>query len=153
MVLGSRSDRSIADAAGAVLDRLGIAHEVVVASAHRDPERVRRYAAGAERRGIRVIIAVAGLAAALPGVVASHTALPVVGVPVPAGPLAGVDALLSMVQLPLGVPVGTVALGETGGKNGALLAARILALGDSALRRRLLRYRASLRSGGKERPR
>ncbi len=147
ILLGSRSDLAIAEAATATLDRLAIPHELLVASAHRDPDEVRRYARGAERRGIRVILAVAGLAAALPGVVASHTSLPVIGVPVPAGPLRGLDALLSMMQLPSGVPVGTVALGETGGRNGALLAARILALSDPAIRRRLARMRASARSG------
>jgi len=118
----------------------------VIASAHRDPEEVRRYARSAERRGVEVILAVAGLAAALPGVVASHTPVPVIGVPVPAGPLGGMDALLSMVQMPPGVPVGTVGIGAAGAKNGALLAARILARRDPALRRRLRRYTDSLRS-------
>jgi phosphoribosylaminoimidazole carboxylase PurE protein len=147
IVLGSESDRKVAEAAVAVLDRLDVPHEILVASAHRDPDEVRRYARTAEKRGLRVLMAVAGLAAALPGVLASHTLLPVVGVPVPAGALRGMDAILSMMQLPSGVPVGTVGLGELGGRNGALLAARILALGDQALARRLARHRASLRSG------
>jgi phosphoribosylaminoimidazole carboxylase PurE protein len=149
IVLGSESDRKVAEAASAVLVRLEVPHEIVVASAHRDPDEVRRYARTAERRGLRVLIAVAGLAAALPGVLASHTLLPVVGVPVPAGTLRGMDAILSMMQLPSGVPVGTVGLGELGGRNGALLAARILALRDKALARRLAHHRASLRSGGR----
>jgi phosphoribosylaminoimidazole carboxylase PurE protein len=152
VILGSVSDRAIGEAAAEMLDRLGIPHEIVVASAHRNPDEVRRWARSAEKRGIRVVIAAAGLAAALPGVVASHTMLPVIGVPVASGPLRGMDALLSMVQLPSGVPVGTVALGETGGKNGALLAARILALHDPGLRGRLLRMRtSSMKSGAKER--
>ena len=129
-----------------MLDRLGVSFETVVASAHRDPEEVRRYARGAERRGLEVIVAVAGLAAALPGVLASHTFLPVIGVPVPAGPLKGMDALLSMAQMPPGVPVGTVGIGEVGGKNAALLAARMLARGDPALKRRLRRYVDGLRT-------
>jgi phosphoribosylaminoimidazole carboxylase PurE protein len=149
IVLGSESDRKVAEAAVAVLDRLDVPHEILVASAHRDPDEVRRYARTAEKRGLRVLMAVAGLAAALPGVLASHTLLPVVGVPVPAGALRGMDAILSMMQLPSGVPVGTVGLGELGGRNGALLAARILALGDQALARRLARHRASLRSGSR----
>lgn len=151
IVLGSESDRSVADAAAEVLARLGIPFEVTVASAHRHPDLVRRYARGAERRGVRVIVAVAGLAAALPGVLASHTNLPVLGVPVPAGHLKGIDAILSMVQLPAGVPVGTFGLGATGGKNAALFAARILARNDAALRGRFARYMTALRSGARTR--
>ncbi|MBN1826322.1 MAG: 5-(carboxyamino)imidazole ribonucleotide mutase [Candidatus Eisenbacteria bacterium] len=146
VIMGSRSDEAIAAAAVRVLDRLGVPSECVVASAHRDPEEVRRYAGSAERRGLEAIIAVAGLAAALPGVLASYTLLPVIGVPAPAGPLRGMDALLSMVQMPPGVPVGTVGIGEAGGKNGALLAARMLARRDPALRRRLRRYQNLIRS-------
>lgn len=153
IVLGSSSDRAVADAAGSVLSKLAIPYEVVVASAHRHPDEVRSYAKGAARRGVKVIVAVAGLAAALPGVLASHTNLPVLGVPVPAGHLKGVDAILSMVQLPSGVPVGTLGLGETGGKNAALLAARILAATDNALRRRLQRHMTALRAGAKEKKR
>ena len=145
VVLGSESDRAVADAAGDVLGKLGIPFEVVIASAHRHPDDVRRYARGAERRGLKVLIAVAGLAAALPGVLASHTNLPVLGVPMPAGHLKGIDAILSMVQLPSGVPVGTFGLGETGGKNGALFAARMLARNDAALRARFVRYMSALR--------
>ncbi|MFH1278726.1 MAG: 5-(carboxyamino)imidazole ribonucleotide mutase [Candidatus Eisenbacteria bacterium] len=150
IVLGSESDRAVANAAGAILDRLGVPFEVVIASAHRHPDEVRRYARGAERRGLKVIIAVAGLAAALPGVIASHTKLPVLGVPVPVGHLKGIDAILSMVQLPSGVPVGTFGLGETGGKNAALFAARMLARSDGALRTRLARYMSALRGGARE---
>jgi len=146
VVMGSRSDEPIAAAAVRVLDRLGVPSETVVASAHRDPEEVRRYARSAERRGLEVIVAVAGLAAALPGVLASHTLLPVIGVPAPAGPLRGMDALLSMTQMPPGVPVGAVGIGEAGGTNGALLAARMLARRDAALKRRLRRYMDGLRT-------
>lgn len=147
IIMGSRSDASVAEAAVEMLDRLRISSGITVASAHRDPDKVRRYANGAERRGIRVILAIAGLAAALPGVVASHTLLPVIGVPVVSGPLRGIDAILSMMQMPGGVPVGTMGLGEAGGRNGALLAAAILAGSDRALHRRLARYRSTLKSG------
>ncbi len=141
ILVGSESDRGVADAASGVLEKLRIEHEVVIASAHRDPEKVRDYSIEAEERGIRVLIGIAGMAAALPGVMSSHTQLPVIGVPVPVGPLNGVDAILSMVQLPSGVPVGTVTLGNSGGRNAALLAARIIAGHDELLRKRLERFR------------
>ena len=139
----------VAEAVTATLERLQISWELVIASAHRDPDEVRRYARGAERRGIRIIIAIAGMAAALPGVLASHTLLPILGVPVPAGRLQGIDAILSMIQLPSGVPVGTLGLGESGGKNAALLAARILARDDAQLRKRLGRFRSDMRATSK----
>jgi len=110
---------------------------------------LRRLVAAAERAGVEVFIAVAGMAAHLPGVVASLTARPVIGVPVAAGPLAGIDALLSMVQMPPGVPVATVAIGPAGARNAAVLAARILALGDAAVAARLRAYRRALARGGK----
>lgn len=141
ILVGSESDRAVADAASGILDSLSIDHEVVIASAHRDADKVRDYSRGAEKRGLKVIIGIAGMAAALPGVISSHTQLPVIGVPVPVGPLNGVDAILSMVQLPSGVPVGTVTLGNSGGRNAALLAARILAGHDELLRNRLGRFR------------
>jgi 5-(carboxyamino)imidazole ribonucleotide mutase len=141
IVLGSASDRPLADICAQTLDSLGIGHEILVASAHRTPDRVVQFARGARERGLRVIVAIAGLSAALPGVVAAHTILPVIGVPAQAGPLAGVDALLSMVQMPRGIPVATVAIGTTGAVNAALLAAAILGLEDAGVSRSLETYR------------
>ncbi len=149
VLLGSESDRPRIEAMGPLLERLGIPHRVEVASAHRQPERLRRLVAAAERSGVEVFVAVAGMAAHLPGVVASLTSRPVIGVPVAAGPLAGVDALLSMVQMPPGVPVATVAIGSAGARNAAVLAARILALGDPEVAGRLSAYRRSLARGGR----
>jgi phosphoribosylaminoimidazole carboxylase PurE protein len=122
--MGSKSDAEVMDSAVKELDERGIAHEVKVISAHRDPEAVREYALSAEARGLRVIIAGAGKAAALPGVVASMTDLPVIGVPIRTSDLGGLDSLLSMVQMPPGVPVATVAI--NGARNAAILAAKIL---------------------------
>ena len=124
IVAGSESDRPILEKAEKVLKGAGVAYDLEIASAHRDPDRVAALAKGAEAKGYRVVIAAAGLAAALPGVVAAHTRLPVVGLPVGAGPLRGVDALLSIAQLPPGVPVGTV--GIDNGAIAAWLALRIL---------------------------
>ena len=124
VLMGSKSDAEVMDSAVKELDERGIAHEVKVISAHRDPEAVREYALSAEARGLRVIIAGAGKAAALPGVVASMTDLPVIGVPIRTSDLGGLDSLLSMVQLPPGVPVATVAI--NGARNAAILAAKIL---------------------------
>ena len=124
IVAGSESDRPILEKAEKVLKGAGVAYDLEIASAHRDPDRVAALAKGAEAKGYRVVIAAAGLAAALPGVVAAHTRLPVVGLPVGAGPLRGVDALLAIAQLPPGVPVGTV--GIDNGANAAWLALRIL---------------------------
>src|SRR5688500_11214270 len=127
-----------------VLDQLQICHEVVVASAHRTPKRTEQYATTAAGRGLGVLIAAAGGAAALPGVLAASSALPVIGVPIAATPLGGMDALLSIVQMPKGVPVATVAIGAWGAANAGILAAQILAVGDAALRRRLAAYRQRL---------
>ncbi len=124
IIAGSESDRPIVEKATGVLDQAGVGYQVEIASAHRDPDRVAELSKGAAGKGYRVVIAVAGLAAALPGVVAAHTALPVIGLPVGAGPLKGVDALLSMTMLPPGVPVATV--GIDNGHNAARLALRIL---------------------------
>jgi len=124
IISGSESDRPVVEKATGVLDEAGVAYDYVVASAHRDPDRVAELAKGAAGKGYQVVIAAAGLAAALPGVVAAHTALPVIGLPIAAGPLNGVDALLAIVQLPSGVPVATV--GIDNGKNAAHLALRIL---------------------------
>ena len=124
ILMGSESDSEVMKGATAELESLGIAHEVKVLSAHRDPEGVREYALGAESRGLKVIIAGAGKAAALPGVVAALTDLPVIGVPIRTSDLGGLDSLLSMVQMPSGVPVATVAI--NGARNAAILAAKIL---------------------------
>ena len=130
VLMGSKSDAEVMDAAVRELEERGITHEVKVISAHRDPEAVREYALGAEGRGLKVIIAGAGKAAALPGVVASMTDLPVVGVPIRTSDLGGLDSLLSMVQMPPGVPVATVAI--NGARNAAILAAKILRLAGLA---------------------
>jgi len=142
IIMGSSSDWSTLAPAGEVLAELGIPFEARVVSAHRTPDWMFEYASTAESRGLKVIIAAAGGAAHLPGMVASKTLLPVLGVPVPATVLQGVDALLSIVQMPKGVPVGTLAIGEPGAANAALLAAEILALEQPALREKLRTWRA-----------
>lgn len=135
VVMGSESDREVMKKAVEQLEALGISCETFVASAHRTPERAVGIAQEAEERGFKVIIAGAGLSAALPGVLAAHTTLPVVGVPIASGPLGGIDALLSMVQMPTGVPVATVGINNA--KNAAILAAEILALSDEGVRKAL----------------
>jgi phosphoribosylaminoimidazole carboxylase PurE protein len=135
IVVGSRSDIAAAEKASAVLDELGVPSDVRVISAHRAPDLLAQFIATAEDRGIRIFIAIAGLAAHLPGVVASQTTAPVIGVPMPGGIADGLDALLAVVQMPKGVPVATVGVGN--GENAALLAAEMLALSDPALRTRL----------------
>lgn len=135
IVVGSRSDIAAAEKAAAVLNELGVPSDVRVISAHRAPDLLARFIATADERGIRVFIAIAGLAAHLPGVVASQTTAPVIGVPMPGGVADGLDALLAVVQMPKGVPVATVGVGN--GENAALLAAEMLALADPALRARL----------------
>jgi 5-(carboxyamino)imidazole ribonucleotide mutase len=144
IVLGSDSDLDVMLEAVGVLDALEIGHEVVVASAHRTPRRTEEYASGAAQRGLGVIIAAAGGAAALPGAIAALTSLPVIGVPIASTPLGGLDALLSIAQMPKGVPVATVAIGAWGAANAAILAAQILAAADPALAGRLAAYRARL---------
>ena len=139
IVGGSRSDFPVLEAATAVLDELGIPNDLQVVSAHRTPDRLFEYAEGAAGRGLRVIIAGAGGAAHLPGMLAAKTALPVIGVPVPTQHLGGLDSLLSIVQMPRGIPVATVAIGNA--TNAALLAAAILALSDPALAERLAAWR------------
>ena len=126
IIMGSESDRDIMKAADKVLSELGIECEVVVSSAHREPDRTREYALSASGRGIKVIIAGAGYSAHLPGFIASLTEIPVIGVPLDTSPLKGIDSLLSIVQMPKGVPVGTMGIGKAGAHNAALLAARIL---------------------------
>ena len=142
VIMGSRSDLRVMTSAIEVLDALQVAHEVRVVSAHRTPEWMFEYARSAETRGLEVIIAAAGGAAHLPGMVAACTILPVLGVPIPATQLNGVDALLSIVQMPKGVPVGTLAIGEPGAANAGLLAAAILAGSRPELRERLRAWRA-----------
>ena len=142
VVGGSRSDFPVLEQATAVLATLEVPFELRVVSAHRSPDLLFRYAEGAAGRGIRVIIAGAGGAAHLPGMVAAKTMLPVIGVPMPTKHLDGLDSLLSIVQMPRGIPVATVAIGNA--ENAALLAVEILALGDGALAGRLERYRADL---------
>jgi 5-(carboxyamino)imidazole ribonucleotide mutase len=145
IIMGSESDRPVMEKSGVLLERFGIDYEIEVMSAHRTPHRVADYAARAEERGLEVIIAGAGLAAHLPGVVAAHTPLPVIGVPLFQEGLAGADALYSCVQMPPGVPVATVAIG--GAKNAAILAAQILARGDDSLRARLREFKKELAGG------
>jgi 5-(carboxyamino)imidazole ribonucleotide mutase len=137
LIMGSSSDWETMQAAAEVLDGLGVAYEKRVVSAHRTPELLFEYARGAESRGIQAIIAGAGGAAHLPGMAAAMTVLPVFGVPVQSKALNGLDSLLSIVQMPKGVPVGTLAIGPAGAANAALLAAQVLALHDGALRARL----------------
>jgi 5-(carboxyamino)imidazole ribonucleotide mutase len=141
IIMGSVSDWETLKHAADLLAELGVPHECKVVSAHRTPDLLFEYAAGAEARGLKVIIAGAGGAAHLPGMAAAKTVLPVLGVPVESKTLHGVDSLLSIVQMPAGVPVGTLAIGPAGAKNAALLAASILALGDPALLQKLHAYR------------
>ncbi|HEX7342149.1 MAG TPA: 5-(carboxyamino)imidazole ribonucleotide mutase [Rhodanobacteraceae bacterium] len=142
VVMGSRSDWETMQHAAAMLERLGIAHEAQVVSAHRTPDRLFSYAEEAAGRGIEVIIAGAGGAAHLPGMLAAKTRLPVLGVPVQSKALNGIDSLLSIAQMPAGIPVGTLAIGRSGAVNAALLAASILALGDVAVAAALETFRA-----------
>jgi 5-(carboxyamino)imidazole ribonucleotide mutase len=152
VVMGSRSDWETLRHAAEILDALGIAHEARVVSAHRTPDRLFEYARGAEGRGLDVIIAGAGGAAHLPGMIASLTILPVLGVPVESKVLRGVDSLLSIVQMPKGIPVGTLAIGPAGAANAALLAAAILARSDPAVRQALSDFRARQTEGVDESP-
>jgi phosphoribosylaminoimidazole carboxylase PurE protein len=147
IILGSKSDSEAMAGCLALLDKFEIPYTYEVSSAHRTPEKTRQLAEGAEAKGIKVIIAAAGMSAALPGVVAAHTTLPVIGVPMAGSELSGVDALYSIVQMPAGVPVACTAIGGHGAKNAALLAARILALNDSKISDKLKEYREKLASG------
>jgi 5-(carboxyamino)imidazole ribonucleotide mutase len=142
IIMGSQSDWSTLKAAADMLDALGVGYETRIVSAHRTPDRMADYAKGAGARGLKAIIAGAGGAAHLPGMVASMTTLPVLGVPVESRALKGLDSLLSIAQMPGGVPVATFAIGEAGAKNAALHAAAILALGDAGLDKRLKAWRA-----------
>ena len=140
IIMGSRSDWPVLRHAAEMLDQLGVAYEAKVVSAHRTPERMYSFAKGAKAAGVKVIIAAAGGAAHLPGMTASLTDLPVLGVPIESKALKGMDSLLSIVQMPAGIPVGTLAIGEAGAKNAGILAAKILALGDVALAERVAAF-------------
>jgi 5-(carboxyamino)imidazole ribonucleotide mutase len=152
IVMGSQSDWPTMRRSAEMLDTLGVEHEARVVSAHRTPERMVAFAKGAAAEGFSVIIAGAGGAAHLPGMIASLTHLPVLGVPVQSKALSGQDSLLSIVQMPAGIPVGTLAIGEPGAANAGLLAASILALGDEPLSLRLRAWRAAQTDAVAERP-
>jgi 5-(carboxyamino)imidazole ribonucleotide mutase len=147
IIMGSRSDWPTMKKAADALDALGVAYAAKVVSAHRTPQRLVEFSTGAQAAGYKVIIAGAGGAAHLPGMVASMTILPVLGVPVQSKALNGLDSLLSIVQMPGGVPVATLAIGEAGAKNAGLLAAQILAISDAALAQRLTAFRAEQTDG------
>ena len=147
LIMGSRSDWPTMKKAAEALTELGVDWRARVISAHRTPERLFAYAKGAEAAGVKVIIAGAGGAAHLPGMTASLTNLPVLGVPVRSATLDGLDSMLSILQMPAGVPVGTLAVGEAGARNAGLMAARILALSDPALARRLADFHAAQTAG------
>ena len=144
VILGSRSDLPLMESCVKVLDDLGLTHELKVCSAHRNPRGVMEWASSARQRGLKVVIAAAGGAAHLPGVVAAWTDLPVIGVPVPTQHLGGVDSLYSIVQMPAGIPVATVSIGEAGAKNAAWLAARIIGLQDKSVESTHAEKRAAL---------
>lgn len=141
ILMGSDSDLSVMEEASKVLEKFGIGHEVVVSSAHRSPERTRKYVVGASKRGIKILIAGAGAAAHLAGVVAAETTLPVIGVPIGSSALNGLDALLSTAQMPGGVSVAGMAIGKAGAKNAGILAIQILALNDKNLHKKLLQFK------------
>lgn len=153
IIMGSQSDWAIMRAAASVLRELGVPHETKIVSAHRTPERLYAYARSAKERGLKVLIAGAGGAAHLPGMTASMTPLPVLGVPVPTKALGGQDSLYSIVQMPAGIPVGTLAIGEAGATNAGLLAASILALSDPALMQRVEAWRQRQTAAVAEAPR
>jgi 5-(carboxyamino)imidazole ribonucleotide mutase len=152
IVMGSQSDWPTMQKAAEVLDELGIGHEAIVASAHRTPERLAAWVKPARERGMKVIIAGAGGAAHLPGVVAAHTTLPVLGVPIESKSLNGLDSLLSIVQMPGGIPVGTLGIGEAGAKNAGLLAAAILSVEDAEVKKALDQFRARQAAKVPEKP-
>jgi 5-(carboxyamino)imidazole ribonucleotide mutase len=150
IVMGSDSDLEIMREAGKALDDFGIGYEMDVTSAHRSPDRTAEYARGAAARGIRVIIAGAGGAAHLAGVIAAHTSLPVIGVPIPSTSLNGLDSLLATVQMPAGIPVATVAIGKPGATNAGILAAQILALGSAEVASKMAAHKQKLAAGVEE---
>ncbi len=144
IIMGSNSDLPVMEEAGKVLEHFNIPYNLTVSSAHRSPERTVKLVKNAERNGIEVIIAGAGAAAHLAGVIASHTILPVIGVPIDSSPLEGIDALYSTVQMPPGIPVATMAVGKAGAKNAAIYAAQILALNDSKIAKALKDYKKKM---------
>jgi phosphoribosylaminoimidazole carboxylase PurE protein len=146
IVMGSNTDLPVLEEAAKVLKDFGIPYEMTVASAHRSPERVMKLVQDADKKGADVIIAGAGMAAHLAGVIASHTTLPVIGVPINASPLGGMDALLSTAQMPPGVPVATVSIGKAGAKNAAILAVQILARKEKKLAKKLLEFKKQMAS-------
>lgn len=152
VIMGSQSDWPVMKLAAEILEKLGVAYETKIVSAHRTPERLVSYAQSAKQRGLQVIIAGAGGAAHLPGMAASMTPLPVLGVPVQSKALSGMDSLLSIVQMPKGVPVGTLAIGESGAINAGLMAASIVALQDNSVASALEAYRAEQTAGVAESP-
>jgi len=152
IIMGSQSDWPTLKKAAEILDELKVSYEARIVSAHRTPERMYEYAKSAKSRGLKVIIAGAGGAAHLPGMTASLTTLPVLGVPIPVTALNGQDALLSIVQMPAGIPVGTLAIGEAGATNAGILAAQILAISDSELQKRIEAYRAARTASVAESP-
>ena len=141
IIMGSESDAEEMKHASEVLNKLGIKNESRVISAHRTPDRLREYILNAEKNGVKVFIGGAGMAAALPGVIAAHTHLPVLGVPIESKSLKGIDSLLSIAQMPPGIPVGTLAIGSAGSKNAGLLAAAILSVSDQEIEKKLKDYR------------
>ena len=141
ILMGSDSDLPIMEEASKILDKFGVGHEVVVSSAHRSPERTRKYVVGASKRGIKILIAGAGAAAHLAGVIAAETTLPVIGVPIGSSALNGLDALLSTTQMPGGVSVAGMAIGKAGAKNAGVLSVQILALNDKNLQKKLLQFK------------
>ena len=153
IVMGSDSDLEIMREAGKALEGFGIAYEIDVTSAHRSPDRTAEYARRAAGRGIRVIIAGAGGAAHLAGVIAAHTILPVIGVPIPATSLNGMDSLLSTVQMPAGIPVATVAIGKPGAANAGILAAQIIGVADAEIAKKLEAHKEKLAAGVEEKSR
>jgi 5-(carboxyamino)imidazole ribonucleotide mutase len=150
IVMGSDSDLEIMKEAGKSLDDFGIAYEIDVTSAHRSPDRTAEYARKAAERGIKVIIAGAGGAAHLAGVIAAHTTLPVIGVPIPATSLNGMDSLLATVQMPAGIPVATVAIGNPGATNAGILAAQMIALADAGVAKKMTAHKEKLAKGVEE---
>lgn len=147
IVLGSKSDTETVSVCGDILNKFGVPFKQEISSAHRQPDRTKNLIKEAESGGVKIIIAAAGMAAHLPGVVASYTTLPVIGVPLAASALSGTDSLYSIVQMPAGIPVACMSIGSHGAKNAALLAIEILALSDSALKDKLKAYRKELAGG------
>ena len=147
IIIGSKTDRDVVKSVTNILEQLGIGYEVSVISGHRNPEKLREYGLKAEERGFEVLIAAAGRAAHLPGILASWTTLPVIGVPLAVGELNGIDSLLSIVQMPAGVPVACVGIGTSGAQNAALLAAQILSINHEEIRKAYRKYKAKLAGG------